>query len=348
MTVITTPNEAGCRWPAEWEPHRATWLAWPHNRDTWPGRFDRIAEPFSQFVRTLATFEPVEILVNDDVASRAKSMVGDLDDVTLHPIPTNDAWIRDYGPMFLEGPDGAGSTIVDWDFNSWGGKYPPWDKDNRVTREIVMHLAARSFQPGIVLEGGAIDGNGVGLLMTTESCLLDRNRNAEIGRPEMELILRKYCCASKVLWLTGGSMAGDDTNGHVDQLARFVSCDQVVVAVEDDPSDDNYEPLQTNLANLEAATCQLGQSLELIELPMPRPIVVNGQRLPASYCNFYIANGCVIVPQFDDAGDSVALATLKPLFPSRQVIGLPARELILGLGAFHCLSQQQPRAAENP
>lgn len=274
-------------------------------------------------------------------------MVGHLDRVVLHDIPTNDAWVRDYGPTFLTGPGAGEVSLADWQYNAWGGKYPPWDLDNAVPRHLASRLRMQRFEPGIVLEGGSIDTNGRGTILTTQSCLLDPRRNPQLNSADIERVLLDFCAAAEVLWLAGGPLSGDDTDGHVDQLARFVSPHQVVVAVEQDPRDENYGPLQANLRGLQTwRKLACGESLEVIPLPMPRPIVIDSQRVPASYCNFYIANGCVLVPRFEDPADDVARDILQQLFPERQAIALPARDLIWGRGAFHCLTQQQPESRE--
>lgn len=342
MPANATPTQLGYRWPAEWEPHAATWLAWPHNRDTWPGKFDVVPPQFARFVRTLAEFEPAHVLAGGEaVMAQAKSLVGDVTNVTLHDIETNDAWCRDHGPTFLVGPPDAPPALVDWKHNAWGGKYPPFDKDNAVPGKIATLLGRQRFDPGIVLEGGAIEGNGHGLVLTTQSCLLNPNRNGPISRERMERYLADYLGAEKVLWLSAGAIAGDDTDGHIDQLARFVNPCTIVAVREDNPDDENYEPLQACFGELADMTDQHGKPLTVIPLPLPKPLYVNNQRLPASYANFYIANNVVIVPQFDDPADAAALAMLAELIPDRQVIGLPAADLAWGLGAFHCLSQQQ-------
>ncbi len=342
-TLDQFPADLGYRWPAEWEPHAATWLAWPHNRETWPGRFENVPSQFARFVRTLADFETVHVLAGgNEVMRDAEQHVGDHPNVTLHDIPTNDAWTRDHGPTFLLGSPGSPPALVDWQYNAWGGKYPPWDKDNAVPQQIAERLGYRRFAPNFVLEGGAIEGNGRGTILTTRSCLLNPNRNPNATRESVEQHLRQYCGAKKVLWLSGGEIAGDDTDGHIDQLARFVNPTTVVVAVELDPNDINYEPLQQNLGELRSMTDQDGRPLEIIPLPMPRAKFVGQQRLPASYANFYIANGVVTIPQFDDPADQNARETLADCFPTRQVLSLPALDLVWGLGAFHCLTQQQP------
>jgi agmatine deiminase len=337
-----TPAQLGYRWPAEWEPQASVWLSWPRNPATWPDHFEPVPAEFAQFVRLLAEYEQVNILVGGrEVMEQAWSLVGDLKKVTLHDIPTNDAWCRDHGPTFLSSKDVA-PALIDWEYNAWGGKYPPFDLDNQVPRRIAELQGRRRFVPGIILEGGAIDGNGRGTILTTESCLLNPNRNPHLSREQMEGYLRDYLGAKKILWLTGGEIAGDDTDGHIDQIARFVNHTTVVVSACDDPQDDNYEPSHQNRRELQAMTNQDGRGLDVIPLRLPRPLYCDGQRLPAGYCNFLIANGVVIVPQFGDPADDEALRTLRPLFPARDVVGSPSLNLIWGLGSFHCLSQQEP------
>ncbi|MFO7903216.1 MAG: agmatine deiminase family protein [Pirellulaceae bacterium] len=342
MNTSDTSRELSGRWPAEWEPHAATWIAWPHNRDTWPQGFASIPACFARIVRTISEYEPVRVLAGGEaVRQNADAMIGSLSNVTLHDIATNDVWIRDYGPMFLQGPRDD-VAAVDWRFNSWGGKYPPWEQDDAVARRVAQRLGLVRFEPNIVLEGGSIDGNGAGTVLTTESCLLDPRRNGNMTHRRMEEVLRHYCGVSTVIWLPGGPLAGDDTDGHVDQLARFVSSSRVVVAVEHNPEDENHWPLHANLKILEAFRDTSGKPLEISQLPMPAPIHSGRQRVPASYCNFYMANRCVLVPRFDDAADDTALKTLESIFVDRDVIGLPARDLVGGLGALHCVTLQQP------
>jgi agmatine deiminase len=327
---------------AEWEPHAATWLAWPHKLESWPGKFEPIPALYARLVRTLAKFEPVNILAGgEQVMAQAKSLVGDVPNAKLHDVPTNDAWTRDHGPTFLAGSPGAPPALVDWGYNAWGGKYPPFDLDDAVPRRIADWSGRRRFTPEIILEGGAIDSNGAGTILTTEQCLLNPNRNPQLSRADMERYLADYLGAKKVLWL-GEGIEGDDTDGHIDELARFIGPRTVVAALEDDPADSNYKPLLENFERLKRMTDQDGLALEVIALPMPRPIYYDGQRLPACYCNFYIANGLVIAPQFDDVADGRVLEALGRLLPGRQIIGLPARDLVWGLGAFHCITQQEP------
>jgi agmatine deiminase len=342
------PAAFGYRMPAEWEPHAATWLAWPHKRESWPGKFEPIPPLYARLVRTLAQFEPVHILAGGtdpqsgaDIMAEAKSLVGDVPNVTLHDIPTNDAWVRDHGPTFLVGPTGSPPALVDWGYNAWGGKYPPFDLDDAVPARIAQWSGRRLFKPGIILEGGAIDSNGSGTILTTEQCLLNPNRNPQLCCHDMEKYLADYLGAKKVLWL-GEGIEGDDTDGHIDELARFVDPHTVVAALEDNPDDANYLPLRENFDRLQRYTDQDNQPLNVFALPMPRPIYYEGQRLPASYCNFYMANGVAIVPQFNDPADARVIEVLRPLLSGRQIIGLPARDLVWGLGAFHCITQQEP------
>ena len=338
-----TPRSLGYRWPAEWEPHAATWVSWPHNRNSWPGAFEPVPEEFARFVRGLAKYEPVHVLAGaGPVLDEAKRLVGSVKNVILHDIPTNDAWCRDHGPTFLAGGDRP-PALVDWGYNAWGGKYA-FDLDDQIPGKIAELTGRKKFSPGIIMEGGAIDGNGRGTILTTEMCLLNPNRNGEMPREQIEGYLRDYLGAKKILWLSGGEIAGDDTDGHIDQLARFVDPTTVVAATCNDPSDDNFESLQANLAQLKSFTDQDDQPLNIIPLPVPPPMFFDNQRLPCGYCNFLIANGVVMVPQFDAPTDFDALDILRDLFPSRDVIGLPSRNLIWGLGSFHCLSQQEPRA----
>ncbi len=290
---------------------------------------------------TLAQFEPVHVLAGgESVWSEARSMVGGTPNVVLHDIVTNDAWARDFGPMFLGGSADLPAALVDWDYNAWGGKYPPFDSDDAVPRQIAQLTGHRRFSPGIILEGGAVDGNGAGTLLTTEACLLNPNRNPRLTKAEIEQYLADYCGASRVIWL-GGGIVGDDTDGHVDELARFVGPRAVVASIASDPQDENYEPLADNYRRLCLARDAEGRPLEVIPIELPRALFHGPQRLPASYMNFYIANGVVIVPQFDDPADRTVCETLARLFPGRQIRGLSAVDLIVGRGAYHCITQQQ-------
>ena len=328
--------------PAEWEPHFATWIAWPHNRSDWPGRFTPIPWVYGEIVRKLSRVERVRILVQDralaDQARRVLRRVdAHLDAVEFFLCPTNRAWTRDYGPIFVAA--GREKALTGWGFNAWA-KYDDYTRDAAVPAFLSKRLQLPLRRPGMVLEGGSIDVNGSGTLLTTEECLLSavQARNPKLGRVEIEQRLREFLGVTRVVWLKNG-IAGDDTHGHVDDLARFTSRDTVAVAAESDRSDANYAALRENHAILRAA------GLRVVKLPMPRPLVFDGRRLPASYANFYIANRLVLVPTFNDPNDRVALNTLARLFPDREVAGINCTELIWGLGALHCMTQQEPASA---
>ena len=337
--------------PAEWEPHEATWIAWPHRRDDWPGKFAAIPWVYAEIVRHLHQSEPVRILVNNARAEeRAREALSrlklDWQNVQFFHIRTDRAWARDYGPLFITSA-GGGLAVTDWQFNAWA-KYPDWQRDDAVPGHISRMLGLRSWQPQlgerrVVLEGGSIDVNGRGLLLTTEECLLSsvQERNPGLGRNFIEQVFGDYLGVRKVLWL-GRGIAGDDTHGHVDDLARFVNPRTVVAVAEEKPDDANHEPLRENLERLRGMTDLDGKALEVVALPMPEPVIFDGQRLPASYANFYIANDRVLVPTFNDPSDRLALGILADLFPGRTVVGIHSVDLLWGLGTLHCLTQQQP------
>ena len=337
------PAQLGYRWPAEWEPQASVWVSWPRNVESWPGKFEPVPGEFAQLVRAMAQFQRVNINAGrPEVMAQAESLVGNVPNVFLQDIPTNDAWCRDHGPTFLTSDRDLPPALVDWQYNAWGGKYPPFDFDNEVPGKIAKIQGRHVFTPGIILEGGAIDGNGRGTLLTTRSCLLNENRNPHLDQAATEQYLRDYLGVQKILWMTGGEIEGDDTDGHIDQLARFVDARTVVVSVCEDESDENYGPTQQNLAELQAMTDQDDRPLEIVRLPLPRPLFVDDQRLPAGYCNFVFVNGGVVVPQFGDPADARAIAILQELLPHHRVIGSPSLDLVWGLGSFHCLSQQEP------
>jgi agmatine deiminase len=348
MPDSPTPAQLGYRMPAEWEPHRGTWLSWPHKEASWPGKFGPVPGIFATMVRALADREEVHInvagpVMEGSVRTLLTGQGADTENVYFHHNPTNDAWCRDHGPIFLERSLGGRreQAIVDWGYNAWGGKYPPYDLDDVVPTRIGAELGLPVFEPGIVMEGGSIDVNGRGTLLTTEACLLNPNRNPQLDRAQIERYLRDYLGVAKILWL-GDGIAGDDTDGHVDDLTRFVDEQTVVTVVEHDPGDENYEPLQENLERLRGMTDQDGRPLRVVTLPMPRALSYDGQRLPASYANFYIANGIVLLPTYDPPRDEEALAALRTLFPGRDVVGIDCTDLVWGLGAFHCVTQQWP------
>lgn len=331
--------------PAEWELHQGTWLAWPHNVEHWPGNYSPIPGVYAEIIRVMASSEKVFICVNDsgmeDAARKVlKQNNVSSDRVIFHHIPTNSSWTRDFGPIFVRDVD-RNLVITDWIFNSWGGKYPPWDVD-----DVVPHHVARIFkmplvQPGIVLEGGSIDVNGKGTLLTTEQCLLNQNRNPHLNRKQIEDYLGKYLSVTNVLWLKEG-IIGDDTDGHIDDIARFTDANTVVCVVEENESDENYEILKRNFEDLKTMHDQDGKSLNVIPLPMPDPVIYEGNRLPASYANFYITNGVVMVPTFRCSQDERAINILRELFPTREVVGIDCVDLVWGLGTLHCSTQQQP------
>jgi agmatine deiminase len=348
--------------PAEWEPHLATYLVWPHNRDTWPGKFDAIPPVFARMAAAIAAFEPLRVVVRDEeMAAAAREMIlaaaGAGQSGGRSPMaariefaiaPTNDSWVRDHGPIFVnriagaEADGGAPAQIaLDFGFNSWGEKYGAFDLDDAVPRRLGERFGFDVIEPGMVLEGGSIEVDGAGTVLTTESCLLNPNRNPALGRAEIEERLRYWLGASTVLWL-GAGIAGDDTDGHVDDLARFVAPGIVVTVVEDNPRDENYAALADNLRRLRAMHDANGRALRVETLPMPPALYYEGTRLPASYANFYILNGGVLMPTFGCVEDVAAAATLGRLFPGRRVVGIPSLDLVWGLGAIHCLTQQHP------
>lgn len=353
-TAFDRPAPPCFHLPAEWEPHTATWLAWPHNRETWPGVFPAIAEVYVEMVAALHRHERVCICINDaDTARRVRERLAaagvDGATVGFFRVPTNDAWIRDFGPLFVtrhaasDGADGrpGGLCLTNWTFNAWGGKYPPWDLDDAVSRRLADRLGLPLVTPGVVLEGGAIDVNGRGMALTTEACLLNPNRNPRLTRAAIEQALHDYLGVRNVGWL-GDGIVGDDTDGHVDEVARFVDPTTVVCSVEDDPGDPNYAPLQDNLRRLQDMRDQDGRPLRIVPLPMPAAVEHDGQRLPASYANFYVANAVVLVPTFGQPSDQKALAILRTVFPGRRVCGIPSADLAVGLGGVHCITMQQP------
>ncbi|MFO1096371.1 MAG: agmatine deiminase family protein [Planctomycetaceae bacterium] len=351
MTTLPTPAELGYRMPAEWEPHEATWLSWPHKEASWPGAFEPVPEIVAQIVGVLTESELVRINVADeDMADGVRQLLRrggvNLEAVRFHFNPTNDAWVRDHGPIYVV-RDLHGRrerALIDWEYNAWGNKYPPYDLDNAIPQRIAAEFGEPVFSPGIVMEGGALDVNGRGDLLTTTSCLLNPNRNPQLTQQQIEQHLRDNLGVTNILWL-GDGIVGDDTDGHIDDLTRFVSDDTVVTVVDPDPQDANHAPLQDNLARLRTLQLADGRPLRIVELPMPAPVIFEDQRLPASYANFLIANRRVLVPIFGDPQDQPALDTLQRQFPERMVVGIDCRALVWGLGAIHCLTQQQPAAS---
>ena len=347
--------DSATRMPAEWEPHEATWLAYPHSGSDWPGKLSAVRWAFAEFARLLADHEPVRLLVrNERERERAHNILrrsgANLDRIALHLVPTDRSWLRDSGPTFVF-RDGQIHAVC-WAFNGWG-RYANWQADRKVGRYMATSSGAAILRPQangriVVMEGGSIESNGQGTILTTEQCLLGDGhhaRNPGLSRNAIEGVLRDSIGATNVLWL-GHGIAGDDTSGHVDTLARFVGRNRVAAIVETDSRDDNYGALQENLRRLRGMRDERGRALEIVELPMPRPLRFDGYRLPASYANFYVANGTVLVPTFNDTNDAAALGILRECFPDREVCGVHCVDIALGLGTLHCLAQQQPRAPE--
>ena len=345
--MTKTPKELGYHFPAEFAKHSATWLSWPHKEASWPGKIETIYPIYSQFIKLVAEGERVHInVVNEAMKQKAlkhlQDVKADLNNIQLFIHPTNDAWCRDHGPAFLINPKAEQKKIiVDWGYNAWGGKYPPFDLDDVIPTLIAKHYNIPVLNPGIVMEGGSVEFNGKGTLLTTTSCLLNENRNPQLNQRQIEEYLYNYYGVTNILWL-GDGIIGDDTDGHIDDLTRFVNEDTVVTVVESNKKDENYKPLQENLKELSKLRLESGKQINVVELPMPAPIVYEDMRLPASYANFYIANKYVVVPVFEDKNDDKALEILQRCFPDRKVVGLNSVDIIWGLGSFHCLSQQEP------
>ena len=339
------------RMPAEWAPHTATWIAWPHNPEDWPNKFQPIPWVYCEIVRHLSSVEDVHILVNDEAAEkRAYSMLrrqgANLGRLHFHRWRTDRVWLRDSGPIFVKNPAGE-LAITNWKFNAWA-KYDNWHNDDMIPQHVSELYGMRSAQPVVngtrlVLEGGSIDTNGEGILLTTEECLLSdvQQRNPGVSREQLEKAFAEYLGIERVIWLNRGC-AGDDTHGHVDDITRFVAANTILTCVEPNTADENHLPLAENLDRLRSARNLQGEPFHIRTLPMPAPVVFEGQRLPASYANFYIANGLVLVPTFNDPNDRVALNMLAECFPDRTVTGIHCTDFIWGLGALHCMTQQEP------
>lgn len=336
------------RMPAEWEPHEATWLAWPFNIETWPwdGQLPRVQEIYIEIIQALCPHEKVYILVNDEkTADEVRVKTGKICEglTNIFPvvIPSNDAWMRDAGPIFISARDYKSILIQDFTFNAWGEKYAPWDDDDIIPTKIAKHIGVPFIKRNMVLEGGSIDVNGQGTLLTTQQCLLNPNRNPRLSQSQIEKNLKNFLGVSNILWI-GEGIEGDDTDGHVDDIARFINPTTVITVVESNKKDANYEPLQTNLETLKGMTDQDGHPLDIVELPMPDRFECFYGRAPASYANFYIANNIVLLPIYSCANDKIALDTMQKLFPDRKVIPVECRALVGGLGSIHCITQQQP------
>ena len=346
-TDFQTPKQLGYIFPAEFAPHIATWLSWPHKEASWPGKIDSIYPYYTAFIKELTRGELVRINVNDEAmkafATGHLQKAGvNLEKVEFFIHPTNDAWCRDHGPAFLVNPAaGQKKVIVDWGYNAWGNKYPPYDLDDQVPTLIGQQYNLPVFYPGIVMEGGSVEFNGKGTVLTSTACLLNPNRNPQLNQQQIEQYLMDYYGMEQVLWVDEG-IIGDDTDGHIDDTVRFVNEDTVLTVIEENKQDENYDLLQRNLKQLQQMRLLNGKSLNIIELPMPDPVIWEEQRLPASYANFYIANHSVIVPTYRCAQDDKVLQIIQDCFPTREVRGIDSSEIIWGLGSFHCLSQQEP------
>lgn len=348
---MQTPRELGFYFPAEFAPQRAMWLSWPHKEASWPGKIDTIYAPYCEFILRVAQQQKVCINVADEnmkqfawghIQASPFYNSSTAQNIEFYFHPTNDAWCRDHGPAFLVNPSTGQKAIVDWGYNAWGDKYPPYDLDDVIPTKIGQALGLPVFNPGIVMEGGSVEFNGKGTLLTTTACLLNKNRNPHLTQAQIEQYLIDYYGANHILWL-GDGIVGDDTDGHIDDITRFVNETTVVTVVEENKQDDNYELLQENLHALKKMRLEKGQQLNIVELPMPNPVIYDGQRLPASYANFYISNQYVIVPTFRDTkNDDKALQILQQCFNTREVVGIDSTDIIWGLGSFHCLSQQEP------
>jgi agmatine deiminase len=346
-TGAATPAELGYYFPAEFAPQESMWLSWPHKEESWPGKIDTIYAPYSLFIKEVSKGQKVNINVAD--AAMKNFALGhlekagvNLDQIRFHFFPTNDAWCRDHGPAFLINPKAEQKKVlVKWEYNAWGEKYPPHDLDNQIPIKIADELGIPCFRPGIVMEGGSVEFNGKGTLLTSEACLLNENRNPHLNQEQIEKFLCDYYGVNHILWV-GDGIVGDDTDGHIDDITRFVNSDTVVTVVEENKSDENHHLLQENLDRLKQMRLEDGKQLNIVELPMPSPVIYEDQRLPASYANFYIANESVIVPIFRDKNDQKALDILTNCFPNRRVVGIDSTDIIWGLGSFHCLSQQEP------
>jgi agmatine deiminase len=346
-TKQPTPRELGYYFPAEFAPHAATWLSWPHKEASWPGKIHTIFPFYAQFIKELTKGEQVNINVADRAMQEfatewLRKEEVDLSKVAFFMHPTNDAWCRDHGPAFLINPSAdQKKVIVDWGYNAWGNKYPPYDLDDVIPTLIAKHYKIPVWHPGIVMEGGSVEFNGAGTLLTSSACLLNPNRNPHLNQEQIETYLRDYYGVEQILWVDEG-IVGDDTDGHIDDTVRFVNTDTVLTVVERNKNDENYVLLQHNLGQLQKMRLLNGKQLNIVELPMPQELVYEDQRLPCSYANFYIANQSVIVPIFKCDQDEKALQIIQDCFPDRRVVGIDSRDIIWGLGSFHCLSQQEP------
>lgn len=347
LSNLLTPASLGYRFPAEFAKHEATWLSWPHKAASWPGKIESIYPSYSLFVKYLAQSEKVRINVANSAMEVFAKIHLEKADVNMNMVeffmhPTNDAWCRDHGPAFLINPAAEQKKIIiDWNYNAWGNKYPPFDLDDVIPTLIGKHFNIPVYNPGIIMEGGSVDFNGAGSLITSTCCLLNENRNQHLNQTQIEQYLFDYYGVKQVLWINDG-IVGDDTDGHIDDTVRFVNEDTVITVIEENKQDQNYQLLQDNLQQLKQMRLLNGKQLNIIELPMPEAIIFEDQRLPASYANFYISNAHVIVPTFRSPKDDAALQIIAEVFKDREVVGIDSTDIIWGLGSFHCLSQQEP------
>ncbi len=342
-----TPKSLGYYFPAEFAPHDAIWLTWPHKEESWPGKINSIYPSYTEFVKIVSLTERVCINVLDEKMHHSVNEMLALAGVNLNQVrffihPSNDAWCRDHGPSFLirknaEHP----KAIIDWNINAWGGKYPPFDLDDVIPTSIAKALNLPVFYPNIIMEGGSVDFNGAGTIMTSKSCLLNPNRNPHLNQNQIEKYLYDYYGIDQILWVSDG-IVGDDTDGHIDDTVRFINEDTVLTVVEINVNSKNYELLNQNLKELKQMRLLNGKQLNIVELPMPKEVIYEQQLLPASYANFYISNGHIIVPTFKCDQDDKAMQIIQSCFQTRQVVGIDSTDIIWGLGSFHCLSQQEP------
>lgn len=343
----TTPKQLGYYFPAEFALHSATWLSWPHKEASWPGKIKSIFPSYCRFIKELTSVERVCINVRDEAMKafaiqQLQTVNADINKVEFFFHATNDAWCRDHGPAFLINPNAnVKKVIVDWNYNAWGNKYPPYDLDDIIPSLIAKEYGIPVYHPGIIMEGGSVDFNGKGTLITSTACLLNPNRNPQLNQQQIEDYLYSYYGVEQVLWV-GEGIVGDDTDGHIDDTVRFVNEDTVITVIEENKKDENYQLLQDNLKQLQQMRLLNGKALNIVELLMPDELIYEGQRLPCSYANFYIANGLVVVPTFRSEKDDKALQTIQSCFPERKVVGIDSTDIIWGLGSFHCLSQQEP------
>jgi agmatine deiminase len=346
LITMIYPKDENFYFPAEWHPHEATWLSWPINIDTWGHKLELIYKPYCTFIKYISDSEQVNINCSGNQEFVKNTLLkhnGTLDNVNLLDFKTNDSWCRDHGPSFLINKNNTERMIIDWEYNAWGGKYPPYEDDNAVSSQIAKHLNLKYLKPKIIMEGGSVEFNGEGTVLTSTSCLLNKNRNPQLNKNQIERYLGNYYGVSNVLWVNDG-IVGDDTDGHIDDTVRFVNTDTIITMVESNTSDANHEILKENLKLLKKMRLENEKQLNIVEIEMPNAVYDKGERLPASYANFYICNNYVIVPIYKCSKDDTALDILASQFKDRKVVGIDSTDIIWGLGSFHCLSQQEPKA----